>query len=413
MPSHTVPSALVSLFLEGDGAPWKYTIWKELTGVRNGLFPSDDSQLPRNWTRADADSISSYFSQYSNVVGEDARIRFSSSRNGAIIPGRDLWRAWVTSNWGKWKMHSRIAELLTARDIHPLALYSKNPDLKNKQVSNSYLPLILDDIGALVYGADALDGRGLLPYSLRVSTQQLAQRTWSTLTKQISRSKIKFASLEAAARVAFEDLNRDKLTKGKISTVIRAVHRWRALAELFDDPDTLEKIEEMDNELIRLMEGLGAKVKVKTVRAAKGSSPKKLCNVENASLMQLAKQEDVDDIINLYADYFQITPGTGGEPIIDTQPTMSIPFGVPVDDSQSDPGVEVEAGMKPDMLCQNLGFKNRLPILFNRYRHTGGLTAWDPKFQHLFSETDPAMRPPQIKPIALHWHQIAGVHAIV
>jgi TATA-binding protein-associated factor len=262
-----------------------------MTGVRHGLFSKDDTQLPPGWTRADSESVSSYFSQYSNIVGEDARIKFSSSRTGAVVPGRDFWRSWVTSNWGKWKIHSRIAELLTARDIHPVSLYQKNTDLKNKQVSNSYLPLILDDIGLSLYGPEALDSRGLLPYALRGPTQQLAQRTWSTLTKQISRSKQKFASLEAAARVAFEgellslsylplpneftDLDRDKLTKGKISTVIRAVQRWKAMAQLFDDPDILAKIDQMDDELRRLMEGLGAKVKAKAPKVAKEVPPPK------------------------------------------------------------------------------------------------------------------------------------------
>jgi TATA-binding protein-associated factor len=136
-----------------------------------------------------------------------------------------------------------------------------------------------------------------------------------------------------------------------------------------------------------------------------------LCNVQNASLRQLAKQEDVDDIINLYADYFDTEPTAGWEPIIDTQPKISIPFGVPADDSAVDPGVEMESNMKPEALCHNLGFKNGLPILFNRYRHVDGLIPWDPKFQHLF--TDPTKRSPDLKPIALHWHQMAGVHAIV
>lgn len=59
------------------------------------------------------------------------------------------------------------------------------------------------------------------------------------------------------------DLDREKVTKAKLSTVIRAVSKWSALAQIFDNPETLELIEMMEDELKRLMAGLGASVKPK------------------------------------------------------------------------------------------------------------------------------------------------------
>ena len=50
------------------------------------------------------------------------------------------------------------------------------------------------------------------------------------------------------------------MSKKALSAVIRSVSRWKTLAELFPSDVTMEKIENMENELKRLMGGLGAKV---------------------------------------------------------------------------------------------------------------------------------------------------------
>lgn len=68
-----------------------------------------------------------------------------------------------------------------------------------------------------------------------------------------------------------QDLDHDKPTKGKIMTVIRAVHRWKSLADLFQQPNTSQLIAQMEGELNRLMEGLGARIKSKPVKQAKAS----------------------------------------------------------------------------------------------------------------------------------------------
>ena len=51
MPSHTAASALIKLYFL-DGIPWKYPKWMEITGVKHGLFPSDDALLPPTWQGA-------------------------------------------------------------------------------------------------------------------------------------------------------------------------------------------------------------------------------------------------------------------------------------------------------------------------------------------------------------------------
>lgn len=211
MPSHTNLSALASVYVDGDGSPWQHTVWQDITGIRHGLFPPDDSQLPPGWTRPISDSIQAYFSQFGNLPSEDARIKFASSRAGGAIPGRDSFRSWVNSNWAKWKIHSRITDVFAARNIHPITLYAKNPELRKKQVSSFFIPMVLDDLGLSLFGEEALDEDGRVPYHLRLFLQQITQRTWMVTTRQMARSKQKLASYEAAARVAFQGMFTDTL----------------------------------------------------------------------------------------------------------------------------------------------------------------------------------------------------------
>jgi hypothetical protein len=74
----------------------------------------------------------------------------------------------------------------------------------------------------------------------------------------------------------FADLDQDRLTKTKISAVIRAVSRWKNLAQLYTTDSMIEKIEKMDNELKILMGSLGAKVKVDNVAPGEACIPRKI-----------------------------------------------------------------------------------------------------------------------------------------
>lgn len=136
-----------------------------------------------------------------------------------------------------------------------------------------------------------------------------------------------------------------------------------------------------------------------------------LFNVDKASLQQLAKQEEVDEIFNYFAELIQDVTPSDTDPVIDEQPTLSIPFAERVDNA--DPGMEAEARVPPEELATDLGFHSNLPLLFNRYRHSAGLTAWDPKYTQLFRDQESGKLSSDLLPLILHWHQIAGVHAII
>lgn len=126
----------------------------------------------------------------------------------------------------------------------------------------------------------------------------------------------------------------------------------------------------------------------------------------------LASEGDVAEIITLYVDFFSSPAVEDSVSLDDQHATLGIQLGEK-EGTSTDLGVEVEAVLSPETLASSLGFsKERLPILFNHYRHRAGLSAWDPANEALFNP-DAAANSPDMVPIALHWHQLAGLHAVI
>jgi TATA-binding protein-associated factor len=119
----------------------------------------------------------------------------------------------------------------------------------------------------------------------------------------------------------------------------------------------------------------------------------------------LAKTEDVQEILALFEAHF-----SPDEQLPELVAPCSIPFAEPV--KGADPGVEVEAGMSYDQLRSNLSLdKDGRLILFNQVRHIHRLTSWTSVGAAAFETRD--RNPHLFKPIRMHWHQLAGTHAIL
>lgn len=118
----------------------------------------------------------------------------------------------------------------------------------------------------------------------------------------------------------------------------------------------------------------------------------------------LATAEDLLFLSRVYDEYFNDTPDDDGQ-LID--PRALLPSDLQ-DTGLGDLGMDVEYSLTPADLATHLGFtKQRLPHQFNNLRHALGLTPWADGI--LFS-TKPT--PDCLKPNALHWHQLAGIHSI-
>jgi hypothetical protein len=207
MPTHTLSSALIKLYYAVPGAPWVYPTWQDITGIRHGLFPAEDDRLPYGWTRQMAGAIESYFDQYNQKKTEDEKIKFAAARKRVgedEVAGRPLFRDWVTSCYGIWNVHSIITQAFSSAHVHPIQIMASNNDLTIFPSSNTYLPLVIDQIALLLFGCDALDRSGHLLLPLRDSFLVLLQRTWQNCSRQSVRSRNRLVTAEKAAMDAFE-----------------------------------------------------------------------------------------------------------------------------------------------------------------------------------------------------------------
>jgi hypothetical protein len=206
MPSHTVHSALVQMYWDDNGAPWQFSRWKEITGIHHGLFPDDGALLPYGWSRKTADLIASYFDQYKNLGSEEEKIKFSSgTKNASQVPGRALWKKWVTDMWRLWKIHARITEILVQENLHPLtiALSSRSGSLEWPKAT-TYVPMAVDPVGRMLFGVDCLNNYSRVFDELRTTISGLIVRTWINVNNQTKRSKIRIVKLEQEAIEAFK-----------------------------------------------------------------------------------------------------------------------------------------------------------------------------------------------------------------
>ncbi|GLB36948.1 putative aortic smooth muscle cell differentiation [Lyophyllum shimeji] len=406
MPTHKGPAALAKMHAL-NGAPWQWPTWQGLTGIRHGLFPDDDTKLPRGWTRQNAVDVQSFFRAYQQQPTEEAKLSFIANSKGvSAYPGREFWNAWVNRYLPTWGIHALIVEELREFEIHPLTILMRE--------------------GTPTFGRTP---RPTYPWSstLLECLQMLVQRSWNNIRMQINRMRTQHTEIEAAALATFKaDLEIGKPTKAKVDRAIRAVARWKECAELFNTPDNVKKAEDMLAELRAILEGLGAKLKKRSEPKGKCaevlpcncppctvvSSSQDisfightgLCKVAAVDLKNLATEEDVSDLLNLFDEYFE--QEVNDHDILDPPAAENRDLnGV-----DGDFGMELEAKMSPASLAISLGFRTGLPPSFNRYRHRSGITPWDDP--QLFTKVNPDDIPEYLSKLRLHWHQLSGLHSI-
>lgn len=290
MPSHTAHSALIKLYYVPGypGAPWIWPQWQSITGIRHGLFPTDDKLLPHNWTREDSNQVKSFFTQYNNVATEDSKIKFCAQvKAGPHRIGGEIWLKLIRSHWEKWHIHDTIVDAFRQQGIHPINIMLKNPD--NWPQSDMYIPMATDVIGMALFGEEAFDGNELLPADLRKCVQILAQCSWARIRVRVLTDKGKLNNLEGLALEAFQGellpnlvssnslttslaLDQEGATRASLVRTLRAVSRWRNLASSYGTDENLQKADEMLSAVEKLLENCGARIQKKSVQLVREES---------------------------------------------------------------------------------------------------------------------------------------------
>jgi hypothetical protein len=277
MPSPSISYALINLY-KFDSAPWKWPAWKNLTGIHHGLFPEDDALLPNDLTRKDVIEIQSYFERFLAVPEEkEKRLKLHNEKAG-VVPGRDKWKKWVTAASRQWKLHPVVVDAFDESNINPNDILRAG-ELTDWPEARSYVSSALDTLGTTLFGEESLDDIGHLSHPLRASVSIIAQTSWNLLRVQHTRAWKKLAAAEKAAMTAiqgsyniysppqvllliilFIEASGDNPTTAAFSSAIKAMAKWRNIAEVCGGSQELSKIDKKLEDLQALMASVGAVV---------------------------------------------------------------------------------------------------------------------------------------------------------
>ncbi|RXW13670.1 hypothetical protein EST38_g12186 [Candolleomyces aberdarensis] len=403
---HLNHSGLLRLYYDIPGAPWNWPRWKEMTGIQHGLFPADDAHLPPGWTREDAKAIRSYFEAYRALPTEEAKHAFASVTKKANIEdysGRTLWRTWIVNNWPRWKIQLKIHNAFEDSSCLWMQIMVAN----NLKGLPKDIPIgdALDRIAYTLFGDDGLDSNGKILYLLRKSVHIFALSASNNLRKTAQRLIDRVVRNEGAIDAAFQELEKGAPTKQKVTSLVKMVANWRKDVMIWNSEENLLKLAHMELELGDIRKALGGKAEEDLFNPV--VVRKKGTKIKSQAFKTLAKSEDLQEILALFDAHF-----APDEQLPELCSTSSIPFAEPVDGA--DPGVEVEASMSYDDLRANLQLDNhgRL-LLFNQHRHVGRITSWSASGDRVFQAFHLRQENAELfKPIKMHWHQLAGAHAI-
>jgi TATA-binding protein-associated factor len=197
MPSQTAAFALIELyFAEPGGAPWIWPAWQAVTGIKSGLFPDTDDDLPPGWSRQDAHDIHSWF-----VLCRQNKYRDSTA---AAAPGRAKWNSFVQKRWESWKIHAQIVCHLRENKIHPAQIVVNENQFDPWPKADNYVSIIIEPLGAELFGGEALGDGELLRACSRKCLTVFIQRSWARVREQMKKDKGRLSVLESNARAAFE-----------------------------------------------------------------------------------------------------------------------------------------------------------------------------------------------------------------
>lgn len=216
------------------------------------------------------------------------------------------------------------------------------------------------------------------------------------------------------------DCSGGSVTKKQLAPLIRLINNWKRDVLMCPTEDNLKKLEHTESELVNIQVALGGMVETDPfsdrptlkgkcyIRCLQPSAKRRLGKVKAKALQKLARQEDVTDLMGLIDSHFEAASS-----IDSISPQLKIKFGEPSEGI--DPGTEVESSMDYETLRKHLLLdENGLLRLCNHYRYSGLDDPWSKKAQTALTDFVSSSKNPQLfTSLRLHWHQIAGLHAMV
>lgn len=283
MPGYRPQGALINLYLE-DKAPWNFPRWQELTCIRHGLFPSDDSQLPAELSRAESNSLQAFFSRYSQKASAEDRVQFLTiqrSRNKKsppASPGLILWNTFTNKLWKKARLYDVIVQALTDANANPVLIMAHDKGNKFPDAA-TYAPLAINKVGMAMFGPEAMDDGGHVQSIYRPAVMVFIMNVWETLKSKSTTARAKLPDLEKKVLAAIEGaflflltlhvgqtvtrqriaLNSGELTTQKLKIAMVATRKYQIATELVGTREEREKGQQLRGEMTLLFDIDGAK----------------------------------------------------------------------------------------------------------------------------------------------------------
>ncbi|KAF6741248.1 hypothetical protein DFP72DRAFT_1077655 [Ephemerocybe angulata] len=296
MPYIGISGALLRLYytLPSVNAPWCWDRWKDITDVRSGLFPEEDANLPPGLTRSDAAAIRLYFEAYAALSTDSEREVFLRKE---YLPGSAIWETWVTTMWSHQKIAAIIEVSLGAVHCLPFQVVQA----ENLLTLPTDLPVhrACDEIAGVLFGAQGLHNGRVKPL-LRGTVMAIASCTSRNLLCSAKRIVKRAEKTELAINKVLEDLVGGSPTETATANFVNLLHDWRKDIKCWGAKDKLKRLAQFEAELTAIREGLGGIPPQPQLLLAKWST-----RINPYDFRRLAKQESVDDLLDLLKYYFE------------------------------------------------------------------------------------------------------------
>jgi hypothetical protein len=196
-------TALLILGEDIPGAPWSFHKWKEITGIQQGIFAANPSDLPVGLSSEDSKDIASY-AKALHAKPEQDRKTFSTTGQGKdAYVGRYKMRKFLGKNWKSWGINDLIDAAFRESGVHPIELMIEDNTNVFPSASGN-IDAALGSIAAKLFGEEWVLASGRAKAEVRDACKNIAGTNWWRLQKKIKRDHSRLNSLEKAATSALK-----------------------------------------------------------------------------------------------------------------------------------------------------------------------------------------------------------------
>ncbi|TDL13389.1 hypothetical protein BD410DRAFT_847004, partial [Rickenella mellea] len=362
-------------------------------------------------------TISSYISSYKNQGTPEKRLAFAVNqpRNDKAIEaraaienmdsdgflGRGHWYRGITRLWREARLNSKVDSLFISASLDPSSIMSA---MRSREIVECTYAIdrMKSPVAEMLFDKDAYVGdTAMMKSQVWKFAAVVCYKAWQRMRTQVKRSLNKIDDLEQQTNDVIEQLETttEPFSKAQLLKASRLVGHYRSAVQMSRDVHSLQNVDKKLDWLKAAMARISGDKK--RIAATSGVS-----KITRKMVSDLATDADVQALL---AEYETMMEESAPEADPQAPNRPADPEMKSVYAGMGDLGVGHQSRMSTEELQRQLGIaqypKKAFPVFMTK-RHPEFKTAWThPK---LF-ETDS----PDLEDLALKWHQLGGIHAMV